>query len=595
MDSRKIDENGQTVFENPNAGGASPWFNPLGKFGNWFSRFFATKAQPYMATQANPTPTEMHPLAGDTFVTDDVIKSSGIPEFGVTRNIKLPEMELNRKNRYSQFEAMDDYPEIGSAYDIYADDCTQKDTRGKRWRILSESKIVIEEIENLFETIKLDRYIWDIVRNIVKYGDCFMEEIVDLNNPKVGIQRIKILNPNYILRVENEYGYLTDFLQEIPEKKTTDWKSFGYQSHAMNQSKYIVLDKNQITHFRLNTSDPKFYPYGKAIGANAIRVFRSLKLMEDAMLVYRLSRAPERRVFYINTGSLPTNKVEAYIDKIQRKFKKEKFYDARTGNVDEKFNPLSFDEDFYVPHRGDQNTKIEVLPGAQNLGEVDDVKYFRDKLLACLKIPKDYVVEHDKSPERKANLSQLDVKFARVIMRVQHDTEIGLETIARRHLAIKGYPVQLINKLRINLPDPSDMYTKRKLDVDEQKARVVQAVKGLMIFPTEYIYKEYYDLTDSEIEDIKGKLEKEAAENPQAAMGGMGGGMPPPGGMMPPGGAPPGEEQNPNGMESEENVPPTEGPQESMFILNKRKTQALLEGNSQKSKILTRILKKYSK
>ena len=128
-----------------------------------------------------------------------------------------------------------------------------------------------------------------------------------------------------------------------------------------------------------------------------------------------------------------------FIERLKEKFKKEKFFDANKGQIDARYNPLSADEDFFVPSRGGNGTKIETLPGAQNLGEVDDVKYFRDKLLASLKIPKDYIVEKEQSPERKANLSQLDVKFARTVSRIQHSIEVGLESIAKRHLKIKGF------------------------------------------------------------------------------------------------------------------------------------------------------------
>ena len=278
---------------------------------------------------------------------------------------------------------------------------------------------------------------------------------------------------------------------------------------------YSTLDRNQIVHFRLRTSDPGYYPYGKSIASLAIRVFRSLKLMEDAMLIYRLARAPERRIFYIDVANMPATKAEMFIEKVKEKFKKEKYYDSNSGTIDARYNPLSADEDFFVPTRGAQGTKIDTLPGAQNLGEVDDVRYFRDKLLAALKVPKDYIVEKDKSPERKANLSQLDAKFARVIGRVQQQVEMGLEQIARRHLALVGYPASLIKELRIQLPDPSDVFTKRKMEIDEQKARVVQAVVGLGIFPKSTIYKEFYDMTDQEIEQMKEELEKEQEEATQ--------------------------------------------------------------------------------
>ena len=149
----------------------------------------------------------------------------------------------------------------------------------------------------------------------------------------------------------------------------------------------------------------------------------------------------------------------------------------------------------------------------QNLGEVTDVSYFRDKLLASLKVPKDFVsVDKDQGSERKANLSELDVKFARAVTRVQHDIEVGLEIIAKRHLAMKNFPQTLINKLRIELPDPSDRYTKRKLEIDEARLRIIQGVTQTQLFPKDYIYKEYYDMSEGEIQVVKNQLKQESEE-----------------------------------------------------------------------------------
>jgi hypothetical protein len=196
---------------------------------------------------------------------------------------------------------------------------------------------------------------------------------------------------------------------------------------------------------------------------------------------------------------------------------------------------------------------------------VDDVKYFRDKLLAAMKIPKDYIVEKDNTPERKANLAQLDVKFARVITRIQKSIEIGLETLAKRHLMLKGFPNTLINDLRIKLPAPSDMALKRQLDTDEQKARVVQAVKGLGIFPMEKIYKDYYQLSDNEIQEMKDGLEKDQKD--PALAGAMGGapGAPPPAGALPP----------PGGPEAETTPPPGPEPQPESLDIENMKSLAI--------------------
>ena len=527
INEERLDEFGESEWAPPVGYHSNIPFYPTGMLGRFFSRFFATKAQAAAGKEfgaaiqsAEDKPITPHRLAGDTVVQADGIKTdSPVGAFSTnTTNIAIPQLEVNRRNRYKDYDLMDTYPEVGTAFDVYSDDATQKTIDGARWTVEHEDEMVVNEVNKLYETLKLARVYWDVVRNTVKFGDCFLELVLDVNDPREGIQRLKILNPNFILRVENEYGYLTDFLQEIPDK--SDWSSFGAQAAMMKGSQYITLDKNQIVHFRLFSSDPNYYPYGKSIAAMAIRIFRSLRMMEEAMIIYRLSRAPERRIFYVDVGNLPTSKAEMFVERLKQKFKKEKYYNTATGGMDERYNPLAMDEDFFVPTRGGIGTKIETLPGAQNLGDVDDVKYFRDKLLAILKIPKDYIVEKDKSPERKANLSQLDVKFARTIVRVQHMIEVGLEKIAKRHLYLKGYPKSIVDKLKITLPDPSDMFARRKLELNLQKAEVVQAVIGLGLFPKSYIYKEFYNLSDEKIEEYESQMEDENTQNmEQEAMG----------------------------------------------------------------------------
>ena len=559
MAAKKLREGGEgyTQFADP----MQPYNKPYGLIGRFFKKFFSREVEDHPDYKIQDPITKKRvdppkPLQGDTIQSKDIIKVPS--EFGHKRTYYpiLPQIEFDRKKRYKEYEDMDGYPEISSAFDIYSDDCTQENIDGTAWDIITDDEMTKQEVESMFEQLNMTRYLWDISRNVVKYGDIFLETIVDLNNIKRGIQRIKILNPNFIFRVEDEFGYLKQFLQEIPEKN--DWTTYGSVGPYLDDSRIINLDPGQIVHFRLHTSDPTHYPYGKSVAAAARVTYKSLKMMEDAMLIYRLVRAPERRIFYIDTGSLPASKAEMHIKKQMDKFKKRKSYNSQTGNIEENFNALAADEDFYIAVNGKgTGTKIDTLPGAENLGEVDDVKYFRDKLLAALKIPKDYIVEKDQSPERKANLSQLDVKFARVITRIQKSIELGLETIAKRHLMLKGFPTTLISKLKIKLPAPSDMALKRMLDTDEQKARVVQAVKGLMIFPMEKIYKDYYQMSDSEIEEAKKGLEQDQKDPVFSQM------MMAPG-MMPPGGAPMGDPMaggmgQPPGppMESAENTPPT--------------------------------------
>ncbi len=568
-----------------------PYFYPTGVFGKWFAKFFATKSQPYVATQRDPNPTPLAPLAGDAITADkaETIRPEGGLGFSFSRSgVQLTTVERSRKERYKKYEEMDDYPEVGTAFDIYADDSTQKTLRGDLWKVSADSKETIDGVKKFLDNIKFRKYYWDIIRNTVKYGDCFIELVVDLNTPYLGVQRIKILNPNYIIRVENEYGYLTDYLQEIPQIR--DAIPYGQNAESMMANKYVTLDKNQIIHFRQYTSDPLFYPYGKSIAAQATKVFRSLKLMEDAMLIYRLSRAPERRVFYIDVANMPTTKAEMFVERLKEKFKKEKFFDVRTGQIDAKYNPLSADEDFFVPVRGAGGTKIETLLGATNLDEVEDVRYFRDKLLACLKIPKDYIVEKDKSPERKANLSQLDAKFARTVSRVQKNVELGIEAMVRQHMRMVGHSESVVKTIKIELPDPSDVYTRRKLEVDQLKLMVVQGVLGLGLFPKETLYKEYFDLTDQEIEEVKEKLGAEAQEQMEQQMAMMGG---PPGMGGPPdmgGGSPPMGPGTQNTAIPPEQTPEGGGQKVPEEIIHNR-TRAILEENGIPNKKFFEALK----
>ena len=525
----RLDENaGFTEFPGANTYGEGP---PLsGKFAAFFKSFFGTKRKVGRPVTVNP-------------VRGDVIKAADAEEEGastgslgmVRGGAKLPQVEYQRRRRYNDYEKMDEYPEIGAAIDIYADDSTQTHLDGTMINVVTETQEVKNAVQDFVKTTDLDKYLWDIIRNMCKYGDCFVENIVDMNNPTAGIQRLKILNPAYIYRREDKFGYLKGFRQEVPGSVNDQSTSMG----RYDRKNTIELDREQLVHFRIHTSDSNYYPYGKSICAPGVRAWKSLRMMEDAMLIYRLHRAPERRIFYIDTGNLPQNKVERFMERIKAKFKKEKFYNTDSGNADERYNPISGEEDFFVPVSKQGGTKIETLPGAQNLGDIDDVRYFRDKVLAAMKIPKDFIVEKDKSPERKANLSQLDAKFAKAVMRVQRDAEVGLTDLVRRHLQIRNFPKSTYANMEIKLAPPSDLSEKRKLELAEQKTRVVQAVKGLDLFSNEYIYKNFYDMNDLEIEEIKKQKELEAPPAPEpgaapAAPGSAPGAEQPPAAPPPP-------------------------------------------------------------
>lgn len=505
-----------TTFSNPenqNLGGR----DQLGWWTRFFKKFSARPVEP----EDNPfdglkLPEEellqVSPLRGDAITHEDPTSPSHMSYN--QRAGHVPQAELERRKRYRDYEDMDIHPEIAAALDMYANDATIKDKEDNIIQIETNYEEIKNELRIFFKKIKLNLYLWDIVRNTAKYGDMFLENIVHPRKTTDGIARIKTLNPNFLFREEDEYGILKRFYQLIPDKGVTSLHS------ARTNEQKLPLDQNQLVHFRIRNAESQFLPYGKSILHPAVKIYKQLRLMEDAMFIYRVQRAPERRVFYIDVGQLPPNKANMLIEDQKRKLKKEKYFDPVKGKIDERFNPAATNEDFFIPTRQGSQTKIDTLPGADNLGEVDDVKYFREKILAALKIPKDYFSMGDsgKSDTNKGTLRQLDINYSRAVCRLQEQVCLGLETLCRRHLMLRNYPKTMVNEFRIKLNSPKNAEEREMLEIEEARARVLQAYKGLEMFPDEWLMKRFYGMNNDEIQDIK-QLMKTQMEEQQELMG----------------------------------------------------------------------------
>lgn len=501
-------------------------------FTNFWRKFTATifrrqDQNPFVSLNAK----EVHPLRGDVATTDDPT----YPAAGDLHRhgISLPIIEQNRRRRYRDYEDMDSYPELAVALDMYADDATLKDKDGHILHVKSSYPALKDEIEKFFKKIRLDRSIWDIVRNTAKYGDNFLENIAYPDKPKLGIRRIKILNPNFIFRKEDEYGILRHFEQQIPDRST-------YYMSNLSKRTSLPLDKNQIVHFRIRTADSNFIPYGKSIMAAGARLFKQLRLMEDAMFIYRITRAPERRIFYLDIANLPPHKAEVFIEKMKQKFQKEKYFDTNRQEINERFNPMGANEDIFLPLRPGSQTKIDTLKGAENLGEVDDVKYFRDKILTLMKIPPDYLSHSTENggASNQGTLREKDVKYGRAVKRLQEQVMYGLETLVKRHLTLRGFPNIYLNAFTLYFNDPCAAEENQRLDMHEKKARVLQAYIGLDMVPKDWLFKEFFGLEDHEIVEMNKMMDKQREEEMEREIE-MQQAMAPPPGEQPQ----PGEEQ----------------------------------------------------
>jgi hypothetical protein len=410
-------------------------------------------------------------------------------------------------------------PELNGGIELYADDSSLYNEQDKTINIESDNQEVVDALDNLFfKSLDLNSVLWHIVYNTCKYGDSFYEVIPDnFKNPR-RIKYLRFIPPQFVGRKERD-GNLLEFIVKVPEDVTV-----GSTSFTSSQSQEISLKPWQIVHFRLD--DKEFEPYGKSVLEPGRLAFKQMKLIEDAMLIYRISRAPERRVFNIPVGNLTYREAMARVGDFQQKYRKTPWIDPQTGEISYKENPLSINDDFFLPKRPDgSGVTIEYLPGGQQLGEIDDVRYFKEKILRTMRIPIAYLTGELQGDVAKTSLAAMDVRFAKTIERVQKQIVRGLEKIATIELAFKRFSIDDLMSFILKLTPASKIYELQTLEMMTQRINVIQAAMNLkdeagnLYLPTEWMYKNINHFTDQEISVIKLMQQAEAAHKAEIAAG----------------------------------------------------------------------------
>ena len=389
----------------------------------------------------------------------------------------------DRLARYSDFSEMEYTPEISSALDIYSEETVAADENGKVLHIHSENATITKLLGELFyDTLNVEFNLTPWARNLVKYGDFFLFNDVD---PKYGVINAY---PMPISEVEREEG----FDPKDPMAVRFRWITQGNQP----------LENWQVCHMRLMGNDA-FLPYGSSVLESARRIWRQLILIEDAMLVYRIVRSPERRVFKIDVGNVPPEDIPNYMEQVQTQLKRAQIVDKNTGRVDLRYNPLSVDEDYFLPVRGGESgTSIESLPGGANATAIEDVEYIQKKLFAALKIPKAYL-GYDEGLGAKATLSQEDIRFSRTISRVQRTVLAELNKIAIIHLFCNGFEGEDLLDFTLQLSNPSTIAQQQKLSLFESRFNIATSAAGVEgMVDRNWIRKNILRLTDDQIENI---------------------------------------------------------------------------------------------
>ena len=389
---------------------------------------------------------------------------------------------FDRMSRYSDFSEMEATPEISSALDIYAEESVSSDEVGSVLHIYSENRKIQELLENLFHdvlNVEFNLSMW--TRNLCKYGDFFLFTDV---HPEYGVTNAYPISIN---EMEREEG----FDKDDPASVRFRWVTQGNQ----------VLENWQVAHFRLLGNDA-FLPYGSSVLESARRIWRQLILIEDAMLVYRVIRAPERRVFYIDVGNVPPEDVSNYLEQAQTSLKRNQVVDKTNGQVDLRYNPLSVDEDYFLPVRGNESgTRIDTLAGGQNTAAIEDVEYIQKKLFAALKIPRAYL-GYDEDVGAKATLAQEDIRFSRSIQRIQKTIVSELNKIAMVHLYCHGYESEELLDFDLRLSNPSTIAQQQKLELIRSRFEIAGTAPEGTVHRA-WIQKNVLGLTDEEIEDIQ--------------------------------------------------------------------------------------------
>ena len=364
--------------------------------------------------------------------------------------------EPNRLAAYYDYESMEFTPEISAALDIYAEESTTMSEKGEILTIYSESDRIVKILTELFHhklDINTNLQMW--ARGLCKYGDDFVYLKLDQEKGIVGCQQL----PN--IEIERIEGASTKVMNQRDTRVPTRELRFQWKN------KDLEFQAWEVAHFRLLGDDRKL-PYGTSMLDKIRRIWKQLLLAEDAMLIYRTSRAPERRVFKIFVGNMDDKDIEPYVQKVANKFKRQPISDPSNGQVDMRYNQMAVDQDYFVPVRDPgQTMPIETLPGAQNLGEIADIEYIQKKMLAALRIPKAFLGFEEVVGDGK-NLALMDIRFARTINKIQKSLIQELNKVALIHLYLLGMEDEL-NNFTLSLTNPSSQSDLLKIEMWKEK------------------------------------------------------------------------------------------------------------------------------
>lgn len=405
-----------------------------------------------------------------------------------------------RTQLYSEYDAMDTDAIIASALDILSEESTLKNDMGEVLHIRSSDENIQKILYNLFyDVLNVEFNLSWWIRNMCKYGDFFLKLEI---SEKFGVYNVI---PFSAFNMERQEGFNKENPTAVRFRYDPDGMSaqtYGYfKGPNQDDGRSLFFDNYEIAHFRLLT-DINYLPYGRSYIEPARKLFKQYTLMEDAMLVHRIVRAPEKRIFYMNVGGIPPAEVENFMQKAINKMKRTPYIDQTTGEYNLKYNMQNLMEDFYIPVRGnDTATKIDTLGGLQYDG-ITDVTYLRDKLFAALRIPKAFL-GYDEKLQGKATLAAEDIRFGRTVEKIQRIMTSELYKIAFVHLYTQGYRDETLTNFELSLTTPSIIYDQERVALLREKVDLVNSMADSGLFPSDWIYENIFHLSSDQYDEMR--------------------------------------------------------------------------------------------
>ena len=437
-----------------------------------------------------------------------VYSSNATSLYGQQLNVNY---QYLRAQLYSDYDVMDTDAIIASALDIVSDECSLKNEMGEVLQIRSSDEDIQKILYNLFyDVLNIEFNLWSWVRQMCKYGDFFLKlEIAE----KFGVYNVI---PYTAYHIERQEGYDKETPTAVRFKYNPEgyvgggYGQFSLPSSYVDNAPGIFFDNYEMAHFRLLT-DVNYLPYGRSYLEPARRIFKQYVLMEDAMLIHRIVRAPERRIFYINVGSIPPADVEAFMEKTISKMKRTPYVDPQTGEYNLKYNMQNLLEDFFIPVRGgDSTTKLDTAKGLEYDG-ISDVIYLRDKMMTALKVPKAFF-GYDAQLTGKATLAAEDIRFARTIERIQRIVVSELYKIAFVHLYTQGYRGEQLSNFELSLTTPSIIYDQEKIALLKEKVALAKDIMDAKLLPQDWIYDNIFRFSEDQYDEYKDLIIQDAKD-----------------------------------------------------------------------------------